>query len=53
MTSQAMRWAAALQQEHLVKHPDGYDVTKFVTVQVEMKNQESMEIGVECYMVSD
>ncbi len=35
MTSQEMRKAAALQQEHLVDHPEGYKVSKFLTVRVE------------------
>lgn len=51
MTSQQLRWSARLQQEHLVDHPEGYKVTKFVTVIVEKKDDD--EIGVECYMASD
>lgn len=34
-----------------MEHPEGYKVTKFVTVVVEQKGNE--EIGVECYMASD
>ena len=34
-----------------MEHPDGYKVSKFVTVIVEQKENE--EIGVECYMVTD
>lgn len=46
-----LRYAAELQQEHVVDHPEGCKVTKFVTVVLEHKEDE--EIGVECYMVSD
>lgn len=53
MTSQQLRWSARLQQEHLVTHPEGMKVTKFVTVVVEKKDELGDEIGVECYMVSD
>lgn len=51
MTSSEYRTAAALQQEHLVDHPEGYKVSKFLTVRVEQKETEEIEI--ECYMVSD
>lgn len=51
MTSNMLRESANLQQKHIVDHPDGYKVSKFVTVIVEKKENE--EIGVECYMASD
>jgi len=51
LTSSEYRRAAALQQEHVVDHPDGYKVSKFLTVRVEQKETEEIEI--ECYMVSD
>lgn len=51
MTSDQLRRSARLQQEHLVDHPDGYKVSKFVTVVVEQKDDN--QIGVECYMASD
>jgi hypothetical protein len=35
-----------------VKHPEGYDVSKFVTVVVKPKG-DGAEIGIEAYMVSD
>lgn len=51
MTSNQLRQSADYQNQHIVDHPDGYKVSKFVTVVVEMK--ENDEIGVECYMASD
>ena len=51
MTTQQLRDSARLQQEHLVDHPEGYQVTKFVTVIMEKKEDET--IGIECYMASD
>lgn len=51
MTSDQMRYSAKLQQEHYVDHPDGHKVSKYVTVRVEQKEDQS--IGVECYMVTD
>ena len=51
LTSSEYRRAAAYQQEHLVDHPDGYKVSKFLSVRVEQKETEEIEI--ECYMVSD
>ena len=51
MTTQQLRESARLQQEHLVDHPEGYQVTKFVTVIMEKKEDET--IGIECYMASD
>lgn len=51
LTSDQMREAARYQQEHLVDHPEGYKVSKWVTVRVELK--EDQTIGVEAYMVSD
>ena len=42
---------ARLQQQHIVDHPSGYKVSKFVTVRVEQKENE--EIGVEAWMASD
>ena len=35
----------------MVDHPEGYKVSKWVTVRVELK--EDQTIGVEAYMVSD
>ena len=51
LTGDQVRTIAALQQEHLVDHPVGPKVSKFVTVRVEQK--EGDEIGVECWMASD
>ena len=51
MTSNQLREIARLQQQHIVDHPAGYKVSKFVTVRVEQK--ENQEIGVECWMASD
>ena len=51
MTSEQLRQMAKLQYEHIVEHPAGYKVSKFVTVRVEQKENE--EIGVECWMASD
>jgi nuclear protein localization family protein 4 len=51
MTANQLRECAAHQQEHVVNHPDGMKVSKYVTVVVEKKSEE--EIGVECYMASD
>lgn len=52
LTSQEVRKIAQLQQEHLVDHPEGYKVSKFVTVVVKAKG-DGAETGVEAYMVSD
>jgi nuclear protein localization family protein 4 len=35
MTSNQLREIARLQQQHIVDHPAGYKVSKFVTVRVE------------------
>ena len=51
ITSNQLREIARLQQQHIVDHPAGYKVSKFVTVRVEQK--ENHEIGVECWMASD
>lgn len=51
LTGDQVRTIAALQQEHLVDHPCGPKVTKFITVRVEQ--QENDQIGVECWMASD
>ena len=51
MTSEQLREMAKLQQSHIVDHPSGYKVSKFVTVRVEQ--QEGDQIGVECWMASD
>mmetsp|Transcript_83 Transcript_83/g.160 ORF Transcript_83/g.160 Transcript_83/m.160 type:complete len:225 (+) Transcript_83:1044-1718(+) len=53
MTSSQLRQAAALQQQHIVNHPDGYKVSKFVTVVVQAEDPDKHQIGVECYMASD
>jgi hypothetical protein len=36
----------------LVEHPEGYKVSKFVTVVVKPRGDGS-ETGLDCYMVSD
>lgn len=51
LTSDQIRQASAYQQQHLITHPEGPKVSKFVTVVVEQKGND--EIGVECYMASD
>ena len=40
MTSQMLRDAARRQQEHVVDHPEGCKVTKFVTVILEHKEND-------------
>lgn len=52
LSSQEVRKVAQLQQKYLVEHPEGYKVSKFVTVVVKPRGDGS-EIGLECYMVSD
>ena len=52
LSSSEVRKVAKLQEKYLVEHPEGYRVSKFVTVVVKPKGDGS-EIGVECYMVSD
>ena len=51
LSSQDVRKIAKLQEQYKVEHPEGYMVSKFVTVVVQPK--ESGETGIECYMVSD
>ena len=51
LTGDQVKTIAAAQQEHLVDHPVGPKVSKFITVRVEQ--QEGDQIGVECWMASD
>ena len=51
MTSNQLRQAAKLQQEHLVNHPDGYKISKYVTVVCQAN--ENQQVEVEAYMASD
>jgi len=53
LTSEQLRHAASLQQNHIVNHPDGYKVSKYVTVVVQMEDAENHAVGVEAYMASD
>ena len=41
-----------MQQEHIVEHPEGYKVSKFVTVVVKPRG-DGAETGLDAYMVSD
>ena len=43
---------AKFQELYKVDHPEGYKVSKFVTVVVKPKG-EMQEIGIDAYMVSD
>jgi nuclear protein localization protein 4 homolog len=52
LSSQEIRKIAKYQEQYKVEHPEGYQVSKFVTVVVKPKGDGS-EIGIECYMVSD
>ena len=52
LSAQEIRKVAQLQEKYLVEHPEGYKVSKFVTVVVKPRGDGS-EIGLECYMVSD
>ena len=51
LTSQEIRRIAQLQEQYKVDHPEGYKVSKFVTVVVKPKGEG--DIGIEAYMVSD
>ncbi len=53
LTSDQLRRAAKLQDEHKVDHPDGYKVSKYVTVVVQMEDASKDAVGVEAYMASD
>ena len=53
MTANQLKHAAYLQEQHRVRHPDGYHVAKYVSVVVQMEDQETHAVGVECYMASD
>ena len=44
---------AKYQQDHIVDHPSGFKVSKFVTVRVEQQNDDPNNIGVECWMATD
>lgn len=50
LNSHEIRRAAQLQQQHIFDHPDGFKVSKYVTVVVQPKGDD---VGVECYMVTD
>ena len=52
LTSQEIRKIAKYQEQYKVDHPEGYNVSKFVTVIVKPKG-DGAEIGIEAYMVSD
>ena len=52
LSSSEVRKVAKLQEQHLVEHPEGYKVSKFVTVVVQPRGDGS-ETGLEGYMVSD
>lgn len=52
LSSTEIRRVAKYQEKYLVEHPEGYKVSKFVTVVVKPRGDGS-EIGLECYMVSD
>lgn len=51
LTSKEIRQAARWQQDHVVRHPSGSSVSKFVTVTI--KPQEDGNCLPEAYMVSD
>lgn len=51
LTSQEIRKVAEFQEQYKVDHPEGYMVSKFITVVVKPKG--TGEIGIEAYMVSD
>lgn len=52
LSSTEIRRVSKYQEKYLVEHPEGYKVSKFVTVVVKPRGDGS-EIGLECYMVSD
>lgn len=52
LTSQDVRKVAKLQEQYKVDHPEGYKVSKFVTIVVKPRGDGS-EIGIDSYMVSD
>jgi nuclear protein localization family protein 4 len=51
LTAQEIRQVARYQELYKVDHPEGYKVSKFVTVVVKPKGDG--DIGIEAYMVSD
>ena len=51
LTSQEIRQVSRYQEQYKVDHPEGYKVSKFVTVVVKPKGDG--DIGIEAYMVSD
>ena len=53
LTSQQLRQSAKYQQDHIVNHPDGFKVSKYVTVVVQADDPDQHHISVECYMASD
>lgn len=52
LTAQETRKVARLQEMYKVDHPEGYKVSKFVTVVVKPRG-DGAETGLDCYMVSD
>lgn len=50
LSSQEVRKIAKYQEQYKVEHPEGYQVSKFVSVVVKPKNDGT---GIDCYMVSD
>jgi nuclear protein localization family protein 4 len=52
LTSQEIKKIARYQEQYKVDHPEGYKVSKFVTVVVKPTG-DGAEIGIEAYMVSD
>lgn len=51
LSSQEIRKIAQYQEQYKVDHPEGYKVSKFVTVVVKPKGDG--DIGIEAYMISD
>jgi nuclear protein localization family protein 4 len=52
LTSQDVRKVAKYQDQYKVDHPEGYKVSKFVTIVVKPRG-DGAEIGIDSYMVSD
>lgn len=52
LTAQEIRKIAKFQEQYKVDHPEGYKVSKFVTVVVKPRG-DGYETGLDCYMVSD
>lgn len=52
LSAQEVRQVAKYQEQYKVDHPEGYKVSKFVTLVVKPRGDGS-EIGIDGYMVSD